>query len=125
MRKKNTNGIIKFRAWDKINRRMILADEIMSLELNEAKSILYYWYAERIDEDEWGQVQDRILIDDIDIMYSTNCSDKNGKEIHIGDIVKYKTFYYGEEKEHIVEVIKLWNGCIATINGNSFCPDWN
>ena len=134
MKNKEQNGIIKFRAWDIKNKYMFGAGyndwKVSKIETHDylkmtldgivVRQMLYSdSNANTLGDLEVESPNEYIL------MQSTDLFDKNGKEIHIGDIVKYKTFYYGEEKEHTVEVIKLWNGCIATKNGNSFCPDWN
>jgi uncharacterized phage protein (TIGR01671 family) len=53
------------------------------------------------------------------VMQSTDLFDKNNKEIYVGDIVEMN-----EHWERAV-VIKLWNGCFATMQGNSLCKDWD
>lgn len=69
----------KFRAWDRIKKRMFLVLEI-DYE-NELVSDETYW--------------NTIPSDDVKLMQSTGLKDKNDKEIYEGDIIKYKRYNYG------------------------------
>jgi hypothetical protein len=76
---------IKFRAWDVWGKKIIDWREI--------------YYNKPFNYDFHMGVTGNL----IPLQY-TGLKDKNGVEIYEGDIVKYKTFYYGKEKEHIIEV---------------------
>ncbi len=69
---------LKFRIYDKTEKRMKFLDGV------------------------WNMPDPSYDFDDI--QQFTGLLDRFGVSIYEGDIVKYKTFYYGKEKEHIVEV---------------------
>lgn len=69
--------IPKFRAWDKIHKKLGLIDaDILSGQLESVKIF-------DDDNDDWQAVDNFIL------MQSTGFKDKNGVEIFDGDVVKY------------------------------------
>lgn len=84
--------VIKFRAWDKTNKRMIEPSVNMLIDSYSGKPWWQFGYAEPQP------------MPDIELMQFTGLTDKNGKEIYEGDAVKWTSIHNpsGLERTSIV-----------------------
>jgi len=94
---------IKFRAWDKKNKRMLIPDAIWLR--NQEISIQGCFYK------------------DIILMQYTCLKDKNGKEIYDGDIVKFRGNQIGYiDFDHGMFCLKIYNPYESCYNPWTFRP---
>jgi len=89
---------VKFRAWDKIEKRMCFVTRIDWVEENITLSY-YDTFTNNYKEYERD-------IDDVELMQYTGETDKNNKEIYESDII-YFEYDYGKYKS----VVNFKNGC--------------
>ena len=100
---------VKFRAWDKINKKMF---KNVGIHANgKPSSVELYGNGWTVSAKDPGEALEKVK-DAYEIMQYTGLKDKRGKEIYEGDV-------FGDHI-HDPEVVVFWEGCFAKVDKDTY-----
>ncbi len=116
---------IKFRAWNKQNKKMIYSDQVYPRSKYKFEFDVFNEFNFKlmkmvdrynVTDDEGNETYQEVFeAVDADIMQYTGIKDAEGKEIYEGDIVKIKFMSMFEDK-HFIGVVKFYDGSFLVDN---------
>ena len=112
--------IPRFRAWNKITKEMYEVDDILAIDYENKEIVTQKIYSEDgfpVERDIYSHG-----FDDIVLMQSTGLTDKNGKEIFEGDVVKLAKDVYSEPAYY--EIVRRRGGAYRLESKRYGCELW-